>query len=51
MLGKLIKYEFKATYKFMTMLYAILLIVSLLSGLGNYLGEYRLQGLYAIGCN
>ena len=47
MLGKLIKYEFKATYKFMTMLYAILLIVSLLSGIGNYFGEYRLQGFYA----
>ena len=28
MLGKLIKYEFKATYKFMLMLYGVLLIIS-----------------------
>ena len=34
MLGKLIKYEFKATYKFMLMLYGILLALSLMLSVG-----------------
>lgn len=34
MLGKLIKYEFKATYKFMLMLYGILLALSLILSVG-----------------
>ena len=35
MLGKLIKYEFKATYKFMLLLYGILLVLSLFMGFGR----------------
>ena len=38
MLGKLIKYEFKATYKFMLMLYGVLLIISAFMGF-----SYRIE--------